>query len=403
MLRITYLPLILLFSFGQLQAQDQTSVIIEDLNQVIRPIGSLDPDSGFQELEFLKTGLKSKRIIALGEATHGTHEFFQYKDKLIRFLVLELGFRAIAFESDFVSVEYLDEYINGKQQEMMLKNGGFPLVAETKRMLIWLKAYNMEKPMSERVHVYGLEARGFAGVIGELLDAGPDLPEKTKAEMLRFWKKEYALLTAADISSIKGMLGVLRAAKLPDVSQMKTYQYQINLLEQQLVRYGKENRGYRDEYMAENASWILENTPQKQLVLWAHNLHLYKGTTNGFPTLGAHLQQKYGPDYYVIATDFNYGNANVFVKEGKGFSFKSVYYPELMKPKSFEFYFKQCKLKNFVLDVNEAIKIPALHSFFSKKHDMRLIGGQEQPAVYPLVIAKNFDLILYFNETSANK
>ena len=47
----------------------------------------------------LKKIIGEARIVALGEATHGTHEFFQMKHRMLEFLVEEMGFNTFAMEA----------------------------------------------------------------------------------------------------------------------------------------------------------------------------------------------------------------------------------------------------------------------------------------------------------------
>src|SRR5262245_44779756 len=56
---------------------------------------SAEPGAGSRDLEPLRATLANARIVALGEATHGTREFFQLKHRLIEFCVAELGFSII--------------------------------------------------------------------------------------------------------------------------------------------------------------------------------------------------------------------------------------------------------------------------------------------------------------------
>jgi len=94
-----FLVLLLIAPF-QTFAQYGRHEIVNSLNEVIRPIESLRADTSFADINFLKETLKDKELIALGEVTHGSAEIFDYKDRLVRFLVTNLGYKSIAFESD---------------------------------------------------------------------------------------------------------------------------------------------------------------------------------------------------------------------------------------------------------------------------------------------------------------
>lgn len=71
------------------------------------PLPSTDP----ADLRPLADALADRTVVGLGEATHGTREFFRLKHRLIRFLVEEHGFRAVALESNFLVALALDDYV----------------------------------------------------------------------------------------------------------------------------------------------------------------------------------------------------------------------------------------------------------------------------------------------------
>jgi len=63
---------------------------------------SVKAESGFEDLSPLKNVLKDVQIVGLGEATHGTKEFFQMKHRMLEFLVKEMGFTVLALEFNYI-------------------------------------------------------------------------------------------------------------------------------------------------------------------------------------------------------------------------------------------------------------------------------------------------------------
>lgn len=63
------------------------------------PLTTLDPGADLADLEKVRDHFSSSRLIALGEATHGTREFFLLKHRLVRFLVERLGFTLFILEA----------------------------------------------------------------------------------------------------------------------------------------------------------------------------------------------------------------------------------------------------------------------------------------------------------------
>lgn len=78
------------------------------------PLKGLHPaarEPGHGDLEPLRGILGDVRVLGMGEATHGTAEFFRLKHLLLRFLVEELGFTALAMEAGTSAAEAVDDYV----------------------------------------------------------------------------------------------------------------------------------------------------------------------------------------------------------------------------------------------------------------------------------------------------
>lgn len=402
-IRNTSLCLLIFLFFGSSSAiaQNTNSSVIESLNQTIIPIATFQPDSNFQDINFLKETLKNKDIIGLGEATHGTHEFFNFKDRLIRFLVTNLDFKAIVFESDFVSLINLNSYINGKSDKMNFA-GGFPMNSETRKMLAWLREYNSTKAAYQKVQIYGVEARGYSNISKLLLDSLPNLADANKNLLLKFKNTALNLLTKKDFQELRLIIPSLYES-VKDQKPTSLHHYYIRLLEQKIIAYFASAFGIRDQHMFEISSWIYDHTSNKKLIIWAHNGHLAKSNIFKQAPLGQQLYQKYGDKYYVIATDFNHGETGVYVKKDREWIYQDVYYPQVLKNNGYEFFFSQCKFSNFFIDIKEASKDALLAQFLYKPREMRSIGGTDKPVNSKLSISSCFDLLTFFNKTTASK
>jgi hypothetical protein len=78
------------------------SKIISWIKQNALPLKSVKAESGLEDLSPLKNVLKDVQIVGLGEATHGTKEFFQMKHRMLEFLVKEMGFTVLALEFNYI-------------------------------------------------------------------------------------------------------------------------------------------------------------------------------------------------------------------------------------------------------------------------------------------------------------
>src|SRR5262245_44509109 len=75
------------------------------------PIASLELGHGLDELACLKAIAGQARIVAIGEATHGSHEFFAFKARAFEFLVRECGFTDFAMETDWATALATDAWV----------------------------------------------------------------------------------------------------------------------------------------------------------------------------------------------------------------------------------------------------------------------------------------------------
>ncbi len=378
-------------------AQYTTAEIVSSLNKVIQPIQSLRGDTNFVDINFLKERLKEKEIISLGEVTHGTAEVFNYKDRLVRFLVSQMGYKAIALESDYFAIAYIDAYICGKADSITYV-AGTAIMRSNHSMIEWLRHYNTGKAEGQKAHIYGLESRNYRNIFKQLLTQIPMLDKTDRGLMEAYLSKPFGSpLSKQDKKGFRSMIVKSEFRPLSDINK-----HYLNMLSQ-LLSY-EDGRSVRDKYMAENAMWLKERAKAKKLIVWTHNGHVAKMELYGYPTLGTHLHKRYGSKYTVIGTDFNSGKAwvNVFIAKNKPLKgFQPFYFPPVKSADWYEYFFAQCRYKNFILDIEQAKKERLLNEFMIRPRNMRSIGALSSPEGKKLSIAMNFDLIVYIDETTS--
>jgi erythromycin esterase len=81
------------------------------LSRNVVPFETVDPAESLNELEPLRAMVGDAHVVALGEATHGTREFFRMKSRIVRFLVERMGFDAFAIEATWPEANRLDHYV----------------------------------------------------------------------------------------------------------------------------------------------------------------------------------------------------------------------------------------------------------------------------------------------------
>jgi len=386
---IKLFTLLLIISFSS-DSLAQEATVISKLNEVIRPIKTINPDSNFSDIEFLGGILKEKEVISLGEVTHGTNEVFIYKDRLIRYLVSNLNYRAIAFEADYFGLETIDNYITGKADTAAMS-------PNYRALFMWLRAFNKSQLAHNKVRVYGLELTEFSAAIDNILRQNQQISADDKQVLLRIKGMQFNKIDKASLKDFRFV-----CSGLPENLNRNMLLQLIDNYDNYIGRSAK--IGARDKFMAENAIAIKAGTANDKLIIWAHNGHVAKTALYGNPAMGAYLHNKYKDKYYVIATDMNKGYVRVrkFIAKNKPISnWQSIYYPEVNSIKAYEYFFKACKFKNFILDLNEAKQDPELDAFLTQEKEMRLIGALSIPVNKKLSLANNFDMVIFFNETTS--
>lgn len=120
-----------------------------------------------RDLNPLLERIGDAHCVMLGEASHGTHEYYTWRAAITKRLIQEKGFRFIAVEGDWPDCYRLNRFIKGyadqdKSAHQLLHNfNRWPTWMwanwEIDALLNWLKAYNSEQPANKRVGFYGLD------------------------------------------------------------------------------------------------------------------------------------------------------------------------------------------------------------------------------------------------------
>lgn len=140
------------------------SPVLNWLNSNIHPL-SPDTSSSLNDLTFLKEELKDKRIIGLGEASHGTHEFYSQKKRLIAYLVEQLQYKHIGIEMTQVLVGPINQYLQKGKGNLKTLMKGMALynTEEIYQMLSFIRDYNQGKTSADKVVLFGFDREEFWG------------------------------------------------------------------------------------------------------------------------------------------------------------------------------------------------------------------------------------------------
>ncbi len=159
------LTIFLFFFFIVLPVMANDDEIIEYLQNAAHTLeypADLDP---------LIDATGNRQFVLLGEASHGTSEYYTWRAEISKRLIQEKDFRFIAVEGDWTSAYEVTKYIkdlpgaSGNVDEVLANFDRWPPWMwnnqEVKELVKWLRAYNMNLPEDERVGFYGIDVYGM--------------------------------------------------------------------------------------------------------------------------------------------------------------------------------------------------------------------------------------------------
>lgn len=364
------------------------SDLVSAINSKLIPLKTISPDGDFSDLKPLKAILKHKKIIGLGESAHGVHDFFIFKQRMLEFLVQELGVKSILTETDFAGTQTMNDYVlHGKDdvyKGMTAMATGVWTTQEFIDMAEWVKKYNENKPDKDKVSFYGYDmtsSHSSATLLQAYLAQNSQLTPVLQ-QGFDALAKSPGKLTGEDRSAIKNTISVLGKVEfnLP-ADEAKFYKHVVRTLEQYadytapgVTGSPNEKNDIRDKYMAENCEWIYQYTHNGKMLISGHNEHLAKKMNNtGVTRAGIYLNEKFKDDYYLFGVCFNHGGVRSIDSKTGGYANFDV--PEVTMPNNSDALFAQCSPPNFILDFKTASANLLIKDYLSKTVTSYFIGS----------------------------
>ncbi|MEJ2627603.1 MAG: erythromycin esterase family protein, partial [bacterium] len=319
-------------------------VFIQILDSLIYPLQSASPDYNDDDLAPLSY-LGNSKIVGLGEATHGSREFFQLKHRIFKYLVVKHGFKIFGFECDMGESYYFDRYITegkGNIDKLMRNKMHFWTwkTEEVKALLEWMKLYNEDKSQEEKIHYIGVDCQFFTFQPNLLLEyftrVKPDFVEEitptlnmiekmgyTSSSVNAYYSNMEEEETFAISDSLDMILSQIEAIEDELITHSSDFEYQFM---KQLVRniqqvndekymyYHESDYSIRDEYMAENVLWLSSLANENDgIAVWAHNGHIQNasildGNVGYLKSLGYYIKSHIGAQYQIVGFSFCRGS-----------------------------------------------------------------------------------------------
>ncbi|WP_316794299.1 erythromycin esterase family protein [Pedobacter frigoris] len=399
-------------------AQQNGPILLDALNQRIFELKSFD-STDTSEFSILKKEISGFKVIGLGEATHGTREFYLYKAKLIKYLIEHQELRVLVFESDMVGMESINDYVsnkNGLTLEKAMSNYGLFDIYKTQEvadLIQWIKAFNLKQPAEDKVTIAGMDANMPYHIASKILQSkslSPHLDQGLKKDLADIRsmpeRRNFGQTRKKYLLGIADKLGTIVQDKLnPD--SLEIYSHYVHLLVQSLRMINLDDiqlNTQRDAHMAENVLWLLNKINDKQtLAIWGHNGHICADKWRSYKPTGMHLRSKLKDRYYALGFAVGEGYARLWDSRN-GIPFHKAQLPAIQNISQFEFVLKQLKYSNFFLPTGRGIEDKTLKTYFSKPLLTRALGAQvvraEQDILLPVRVDSAYDGIVFFEQTT---
>jgi len=380
---------------------------------------TVEAGNGFADLQPLRQIVGDARIVALGEAGHGTREFFQLKHRLLEFLVSEMGFNIFAMEASLPEALDVNRYVlSGEGDPARALAGLHSWIYDTEEVLAliqWMREYNLNEAHGRKVKFYGFDMQFTSRAARTVLDY------LRRVDPVSGRAAERVLKPLADPSPFKSVeiegTPEERKGKIADAlrrmaddfdERVDAYAAVTSVEEADLVRQhlgillqarGTEDIS-RDAAMAKNVAWILgREGPDSKAVLWAHNEHV--AVREG--SQGEDLRRMYGDDYRVIGFTSDHGGiqARDFLRGGELLPWTVASAPDT----TLEAQLRAAAPEVALLDLRSLPETGPVTSWFNSPQTMRSLGTAytyEHPDWFwwTAPVAEVYDALAFVEETT---
>ncbi|HEX8506223.1 MAG TPA: erythromycin esterase family protein [Hymenobacter sp.] len=274
-------------------------------NQLAIPSRGVSALKSAQDLDPLLAQLGTARYALLGEASHGTTEFYAWRSTITKRLIQEKGFNLIGVEGDWPALYELNRYVkganNGASATALLQRltrwptwmWANPEIAE---LAEWLRTYNRTQPAESKVGFYGLDLyslwESLESIRTDFTEADPATLGAVAAALdcLSSYNRSeeaYGRATLSGASCADAVAAVLAAVRNRALALPPGHEGVFNAEQNALIAVNAEryyrtavrsNAGswnIRDQHMAETINRLMSfRGANAKIAVWEHNTHV---------------------------------------------------------------------------------------------------------------------------------
>ncbi len=379
------------------------------------------------------------RIVLLGEATHGSSEFYKARAAITRHLIQHHGFSFVAAEADWPDAARIDRYVRHREPEPSRSEAfaRFPTWmwrnTDVMALVDWLRDHNQNLPPDRRASFHGLDLYSLGASIDAVLTYLDRIdPEAAKTARRRYgcltpWHDEpsdygravYRGKRDACEDQVVAQLNEMLSNRLANIEKDGEAYFDavqnariVRAAEQYyriMFRGSRESWNLRDRHMFDTLQALLSQRDRSAKgIIWAHNSHIGNAAATamgweGEFNIGELCRTAYGDDAALIGFGTDRGTVAAANDWGGAMEVKSV---RPARPDSYEHAFRRAGIARTLTDwrrqphgeLAQALREPMLE---------RAIGVVYRPEseflshYFEAILADQFDAYVWFEETSA--
>lgn len=415
-------------------AVDRDAALVDAIADGCEPFNSVKSAN----LEPLLNRIGDARIVLIGEATHGTSEFYRMRNRITTELIRKKGFRFVSIEGDWPDAARIDHYVRHFEYSPSewIAFARFPTWmwrnVEVREFVDWLRQHNHGLSEKKRVAFHGLDLYSLYSSIRAVLQYLDEVDPSTAAVA----RERYGCLTPWQTDPATygraALTGSYRSCE-DDVVHMLTAISQkhrdyaahdgerfLDVMQNARVVANAE-RYYRVMYYGSRASWNLRDTymfetlqtliehhqPDNKAIIWAHNSHVGDAvatemSARGEINIGHLCRRNFGDSVYSIGFGTDNGKVAAASDWDGPMEIKSIV-PSMRN--SYERLFHKTTLPGFLLPLRNASE--TLRNGLMEPRMQRAIGVIYRPETefashyFQAVLPKQFDEYIWLDTTHA--
>jgi erythromycin esterase-like protein len=395
------------------------------------------PLNNSKDLDPLLEDIGDRRIVMLGEASHGTHEFYTWRAATSKRLIEEKGFNFIAVEGDWPDCYQINRFIKGYKDagdniENILKNfDRWPTWMwgnwEVAGLAEWLREHNHGRAIDQKAGFYGLDVYSLwdsmKAMMNYLETEDPMAAKSVKKAIQCFEpfnenEQQYARYTLRESGCRDEVLSLLKEIRLKaqflDGDREAGFNTEQNALiavnaekyYRAMIGFDNESWNVRDRHMMETLDRLMKfHGKNAKGIVWEHNTHIGDARATGMSkagmvNIGELAREEYGEENVYLAGFATY-RGTVIAGEEWGAPMEEMEVPEARKG-SIEYRLHQQDRRDRYLLFSQEIP----EEYF-EKIDHRAIGVVYDPAMekygnyVPSLIPQRYDAFIFIDETRA--